>query len=75
MKYSELPKSIRELATWEDNLKERQESLSGVPSEDCLVDSSPLSWPRRLTKARLVVASMCLAEHDCEACLKMLRTL
>ncbi len=73
MKYSELPKSIRDLASWEDNLKARQESLTGAPADACLFLIPTVSWEQKQRGPRLVVAAMCLAEQDCEACYKYLQ--
>ncbi len=76
MKYSEFVKAeqIELFASWETNLKKRQESLSGVPHSLCLVETPAGLWSRPLRRSKLIVAAMCLAENgECEACLKSLR--
>ncbi len=64
--------SIDAIATWQERLKERQEALSGVPSSSCLREIPARWWEQKQRQQKLVVASMCLAEHDCEACYKYL---
>ncbi len=77
MKFSEYDaaRRLELLPSWEDSLKKRQEELSGVPSDECLVDNPACEWPRSLRRSRLIVAAMCLAEHECAACLNLLRKL
>ena len=73
MKFSSY-QALLDLPSWEDNLKERQESLTGVPSSSCLVVVPASTWPRKIRHSKLVVAAMCLAENgECDACLKLLR--
>lgn len=75
MKFSSY-QAMLDLPSWEDRLKERQESLSGIPSVSCLVEIPPAEWDRRIRHSKLVVAAMCLAENGaCGACLKLLKNL
>ncbi len=77
MKYSEYAMLLapdRHLPSWEERLKARQESLSGVPSDSCLVELPAVKWPRKIFRSRLIVAAMCLAENgQCSACLMLLQ--
>ncbi len=66
-------RTLAAISTWEERLEKRQEELSGKRANDCLDDSPADKWPRNLRQNRLVVAAMCLAEHECASCLNLLR--
>ncbi len=63
----------RTIPTLEERLKERQLSLTGKPSDNCLVMCPASAWSRSLQQNKFVVAAMCLAEGECEYCLWLLR--
>ncbi len=65
--------SLDAIGTWQERFKERQESLSGVPTERCLVNMPAAAWYSKMRGQKAVVAAMCLAEGECEACLKFLQ--
>ncbi len=77
MKFSEFQAQLGldAIPSWEERLEKRQEELSGKSRDDCLVVCPASQWPRALREMRAVVASMCLAEHDCASCLNLLRKL
>ncbi len=64
--------TLAAISSWESRLEKRQAELSGVVSDGCLLEAPARSWEATQHKNRIVVASMCLAENDCEACYKML---
>jgi len=65
-----------DLPSWEERLKARQESLSGVPADGCLMTNSPEEWHRELRRLRMVVAATCASKTPgCDACLRYLQKL
>jgi len=65
--------TLAAISSWESRLEKRQHDLSGNPVEGCLSEVAPKSWEQYQKSNRLVVASMCLAENDCDACYKYLQ--